>query len=606
MIKARSLFAAAAVLSTAAFASAHDDAPRKWAVLVGVADYRNYGAEEGGDLAGASNDARNMREVLVARWGFAPENVRMLTDTAATRDAVRSALTEWLPSVARPGDVVVFFFSGHGSQVLDADGDEPDGLDETLCPTDVMRNDGSRDIKDDELAGWLAALPTREVTVILDSCHSGTATRSIAPFARRKALSRSGPAPAPANPAPTRSDSAPGVLEISAAQADQYALETSWEEGGTTHHGGAFTTPLVRYLWQVPTGTPYAEIFRMTREDMRRANLAQTPRIAEVPARTRAAFASAPEALANAAQTRSVRVTEADSRGVTLQGGAWAGVRPGALFRSGGAVLRVTEVRDDRATASLVSGPMPAVGAEAQLVAVQPGAAVLRVTVAGLPAQTIRDLQGRQVPGLALQSNPNTPAQLIVRTEGAQVVVTGADGDERARVPAADPGALASLLRNEAAAYALATLENPAHPWPVDFGFAQARNRFRLGEQVAFRVKSVRTGYLTVVDVAPGGAVTVVFPNEYDRNNRIEGGQEITLPTQSMPFEFRVEEPLGRGVVRAFVTERPLELSTRDGGDTVAGLLAALRAAEGASMSDLTVLPVEHWATSYVVYDFTR
>lgn len=604
MMKGRSLLAAAAVLSTAAFASAYDDPPRKWAVLVGVADYRNYGAEEGGDLVGAASDARNMRDVLVARWGFRPEDVRMLTDTAATRDAIQSALTRWLPSVARPGDVVVFYFSGHGSQVLDVDGDEPDGLDETLCPTDVMRNDGSRDIKDDELSGWLAALPTQDVTVILDSCHSGTATRSLAPFARRKALARSEPASAPA-PVQNPTDSAPGVLEIAAAQAEQYALETAWEEGGTTRHGGAFTTPLVRYLWQVPTSTPYTEVFRLTREEMRRANLAQNPRMAEVALRDRPAFAAAVAAAANTPAGRSVRVGGAVAGGVLLQGGASAGMLPGAILTAGESTLQVAEVRGDQATARVVRGPAPAEGAEATLIAITPTAATLRVTVTALPTAAIQALQAQRLQGVALQSNPATPAQLIVRPDADGWVVAGADGDERGKVPTGNAAALGALLRSEAAAFALASLDNPAHPWPVDLAFSEPRNTFRLGDRVGFRVRSQRAGYLTVVDVAPGGQVTVIFPNSYDRENRVTGGQEILLPTAAMPFEFRVEEPLGRGVVRAFVTERPLELTLDDGGDTVSSLLAALRQAAGGSAQDAT-LPVGSWATSYVVYDFTR
>ena len=82
-------------------------------------------------------------------------------------------------------------------------------------------------------------------------------------------------------------------------------------------------------------------------------------------------------------------------------------------------------------------------------------------------------------------------------------------------------------------------------------------------------------------------------------------GALLSPATAAMPFEFRVEEPLGRGVVRAFVTERPLELNLDDGGDTVTSLLAALRHAAGGAAGE-TTLPLDGWATSYVVYDFTR
>ena len=43
--------------------------------------------------------------------------------------------------VARIGqdDIVVFHYSGHGSQMTDLEGDEPDGLDETIVPYDSGR-----------------------------------------------------------------------------------------------------------------------------------------------------------------------------------------------------------------------------------------------------------------------------------------------------------------------------------------------------------------------------------------------------------------------------------------------------------------------------------
>ena len=62
-----------------------------------------------------------------------------------------------LAASSEPGDRLVFHYSGHGSQVRDADGDElTGGLDEILCPYDFDW-DGSF-IKDDDLASILGEL----------------------------------------------------------------------------------------------------------------------------------------------------------------------------------------------------------------------------------------------------------------------------------------------------------------------------------------------------------------------------------------------------------------------------------------------------------------
>ena len=76
---------------------------------------------------------------------------------------------------------MVVHYSGHGSQMTDIEGDEPDGLDETSS----SRGDSgrapheNRDIKDDEIYLWLKDLTakTSNVTLIFDCCHSGTIVR---------------------------------------------------------------------------------------------------------------------------------------------------------------------------------------------------------------------------------------------------------------------------------------------------------------------------------------------------------------------------------------------------------------------------------------------
>ena len=81
---------------------------------------------------------------------------------------------------------MVVHYSGHGSQVPDLEGDEPDGLDETIVPHDSGRADpetgigpANRDITDDEIYERLRKLSakTDAITLIFDSCHSGTISR---------------------------------------------------------------------------------------------------------------------------------------------------------------------------------------------------------------------------------------------------------------------------------------------------------------------------------------------------------------------------------------------------------------------------------------------
>jgi len=79
----------------------------------------------------------------------------------------------------KPGDTLVFHYSGHGSQVRDTEGDElEDGKDEIICPWDFNWEDGF--IKDDDFRATFQELRKGvHLEVILDSCHSGTGTREM-------------------------------------------------------------------------------------------------------------------------------------------------------------------------------------------------------------------------------------------------------------------------------------------------------------------------------------------------------------------------------------------------------------------------------------------
>lgn len=79
----------------------------------------------------------------------------------------------WLVEDCRPGDSLVFHYSGHGSQEEDIDGDEIDGYDETICPLDYKTNGM---IIDDEINYTIVRPLPRGVKLhaIIDACHSGT------------------------------------------------------------------------------------------------------------------------------------------------------------------------------------------------------------------------------------------------------------------------------------------------------------------------------------------------------------------------------------------------------------------------------------------------
>lgn len=149
----------------------------KKALLVGINDYAPVGAG-GPDPRGCVNDVRDMANTLnvIGIVPAAPATMQILTDVRATRAAIIKGL-KWLISGAKKGDLLVFYYSGHGSQVADVSGDEIDGRDETICPHDYVT---AGMIRDDDFKVIFSAVPAGvNLDVILDSCHSGSGTRDL-------------------------------------------------------------------------------------------------------------------------------------------------------------------------------------------------------------------------------------------------------------------------------------------------------------------------------------------------------------------------------------------------------------------------------------------
>jgi hypothetical protein len=133
------------------------------------------------DLAGCVNDAKSWAKALSA-LGF---EVTSLHDQAASRTGILAAFRS-LVSTAQAGDVVVFQFAGHGTQVDDLDMDEPDSLDEAFCPADFAQG---RLLIDDDIRAVVAGLNAGvNLTCFIDCCHSGTITRALVPGARPASL----------------------------------------------------------------------------------------------------------------------------------------------------------------------------------------------------------------------------------------------------------------------------------------------------------------------------------------------------------------------------------------------------------------------------------
>jgi len=199
---------------------------RRHALVIGVGSYPQGGPGAVPPLEFAVRDADALAEMLHRLAGFAPADVTLLREAEATRQRILDAL-RLLRSQAAEQDVVLVFFSGHGTT-----GSGPDGrVHYYLVPHDGRLDDlAGTALRDDVVEELVGQIPAKQVVVLLDACFSGRAGQ----VARVKGVSASATTP---NAAGLFVEAAQGRVVISASRADQPSVEDpTTRQGVFTHY----------------------------------------------------------------------------------------------------------------------------------------------------------------------------------------------------------------------------------------------------------------------------------------------------------------------------------------------------------------------------------
>jgi hypothetical protein len=149
----------------------------KKAICIGINNYSGTS----NDLQGCVNDANDW-SALLKGLGFETSTI---LDSQATKQNVKAALTSLVTS-AGEGDVAVFTYSGHGTQVVDVSNDEGDSYDEALYVYDGT-------LIDDDLRTIINQVKAKATLIIIsDSCFSGSVTRLVPPNAKPRFMPAKG------------------------------------------------------------------------------------------------------------------------------------------------------------------------------------------------------------------------------------------------------------------------------------------------------------------------------------------------------------------------------------------------------------------------------
>ena len=596
------------------------------ALLVGINKYADSRITK---LKGCENDVRALASTLKAKHGFTDSDIHALYSGQATEANIKRELQSWLIGQSKPGDTIIFLFSGHGSQCKDQSGDEPDGRDEIICCADYNVKTQSGKITDDEFGVMVRRLSGRNITLLFDSCHSGSMTKNlnaktvvivdridvdtiqgkwippppeVETISQTKALTKAG-----------------GVIDdpdldhvlFSACMASETAADAAFFEGGRRKRHGAFTYMFLKGL----TGAgdrdgdgkvSNKEIVQYVTDKLRQSeySFTQTPELS-----TRSAYVNRPVFVGvqppggpppPVPRMDGWRVVRRDKTTATINRGSAHGVTRGATFDvyvrpPGGSRRTVGSFRATRVESSLATGPLrlPTPVPQGDVLWVrqrsfEPPSGTDQLRVCFLPMRGSD--AGRHPPEDLLEIVQESPryvrvgdaqqADRIVRWRAidddgdgdVEMVVANRYGRVVSRFKGNDHDAsrlLRKVLRREWVLKKLSALENPRPQFRATVRVAGDNRDFRMGDEIRFELSVSRDCYVTLLAVDSEGNITKLFPNQWQRANRIRGGRWYFFPPDEAGFRFYAKPPAGRDVLIAIATAKPVELTVGDGDDPV-------------------------------------
>lgn len=612
--------------------------PRKLAIVVGVGEYqrsRSLPPADSLDLLGPKNDSLAVAQMLKDRYGLATDHLWLLRDAQATRKEIFAGW-DWVQDWAEPGDLVIFYFSGHGTRLPERiPGSKPDGYDSALCPYDAVDRAGL--IAGYEIGERIDRLRTDQVVVLVDACSSGSASRSLGrpKFAPPNAFGlpplaapRSNPAiPAPAAPPRTNAGEilSSGLTQHPGRQKERYLgaagtleealdypiLTTPGPAGGDNRYMGLMTYYLLEALREDTAGTlTYTELARrLTRKIALKSEeigaRVHHPQLSG-PGLSSVFFMSGsapsgsitPGVAAKVDRVSGDTVTLVPVPGVTLTVGSllagtgtrtWVMSTPGpakpatAGAPSGRGQVRVTAVSGGRATGIRLQGILNAGEVLREVFRPTPTTDKLQVSLRGDTAAIAQLRESLTLPFVELVS---ATATLGIANHVALTVPSGGQPIRAVwggvLLPDIPPTDLPALLRRCWVQAPLLGLRGVGTGPQLTLtavrpGVVEPQSEFfetAVGERIGFRMAVDRPAYVTLLSLNASGAVTGAALA--DRSLQPGGGWSVD--------NVSVQPPAGLDILMALAAPFPLQVAVPKGEvaqDTpavVQAILGSLRA----------------------------
>jgi hypothetical protein len=334
----------------------------RYALLIGINNYIKPDSSRSeiivrpaiSDLPACENNVAMMKQLLIGKYGFSQINIQSIMNQHAKRDSILQALNTALNQCDK-GDAFFFYFSGHGSQLINKLSKEPDLKDETIVPADgVYKN---KDIRDKELAKIFQRFLDKgvSVTAVFQCCHSGSIARGLGFNEERIEASGEIIEDGASYPEPEKN----GALIFSASQDFQVSLARKWSNGNWYSD---FTKAFVEVAKKSTPQTSAQNLYAATVLQLKEYGASQVPALAANAERRNAPLFGQDQSVESPFSILVEKVLA--DKSLLLQGGTAMGLERGTELENAGKTIKIEITGDPdltKSTAKIILGDVMAI-----------------------------------------------------------------------------------------------------------------------------------------------------------------------------------------------------------------------------------------------------
>lgn len=153
-------------------------------------------------------------------------------------------------------------------------------------------------------------------------------------------------------------------------------------------------------------------------------------------------------------------------------------------------------------------------------------------------------------------------------------------------------------IKKQAAIETLEGINNPESEFKVELWVDREDATYKVGDDIKFSFKANKNCRLTIFNVGTSGKVTILYPNEHQKDNSVKADSTYTIPTTEANYVFKAAGPAGEEMIKVIATIDEVTLVTQNDLQPV-GPFQEVTKPEPEMVKDITIalkpVPVKKW-----------